>query len=142
VLAVIPLPSVIDFLRPLWVPVLLICWVLKFPTKVGFIPAFIIGFFLDVLYGVPLGTHSIALVLIVYLLIKFDRRFLFFSFWQKMTTIFCLIIIYSLPSFFYELMTAKPVDFKLYLFPAITSVLLWPGILFLLDKYSTKLELR
>jgi len=142
VLTIIPLPDTINFLRPEWVVLLLICWILKSPLHIGVIYAFLIGFFLDSLYNFPLGIHSFALILSVYLLLKFMRRFEFFSFWQKVAVIFGIVFIYELPSLFYELSTSHLVDFKIYFIPMITSALIWPVVVFLLDIYCDKLNLE
>ncbi len=142
VLAIAPLPEALIFFRPEWVVLLLICWVLKFPFRVGFTAALLLGFFLDSLYNFPLGIHSLALILIVYLLIKLKRRFDFFSSWQKVAIIFGLVFLYELPSLFYELAILRPIDFRIYFIPVITSALIWPVIGLLLDVYCEKLNLQ
>lgn len=137
-LTVIPLPRWLSFLQPEWVVLLLICWVLQLPNKIGMTVALIVGFFLDALYNVPFGMHSLPLIFITYLMLKFQTRFKFFSFGQKILMIFFLMLFYEMSAFIYGLIIHHPLKFWYYLISAGIASLLSPVIAILLDVYVRK----
>ena len=60
-LAVIPLPSVLDQLRPDFLVLVVFYWSIESPRAGGLALAFFSGLALDVINGVVLGQHALAL---------------------------------------------------------------------------------
>ncbi len=50
-LAIIPLPDSVRLLRPDWVSLVLVYWCMAVPERIGVGSGWIVGLFLDALYG-------------------------------------------------------------------------------------------
>ena len=70
VLAVMPLPGSVPpelgYLRPDWVVMVLIYWIIALPHRVGIVTAWGTGLIVDVLLGSLLGQHALAYIVIAY----------------------------------------------------------------------------
>ena len=69
VLAIVHLPDSVPvelgYLRPEWVVLVLIYWVIALPRRVGILVAWSVGLIVDVLLGSLLGQHGIAFIIVV-----------------------------------------------------------------------------
>jgi rod shape-determining protein MreD len=133
-LAIFPLPEWINWLRPLWVVMLLIYWVLVMPQHISVGFAWIIGLLLDVLMDTVLGAHALALVIFVYLITKFSHRILLFSIWRQALAVFIIIILYQAILFWIQAMVSSMVITWQYWLPSLTSAIFWPVVYILMQK--------
>ena len=62
-LAVVPLPAVLDAFRPDFLVLVVFYWCIESPRAGGLSLAFFSGLALDVIHGVVLGQHALALTL-------------------------------------------------------------------------------
>ena len=62
-LAVLPLPAVLDAFRPDFLVLVVFYWCIESPRSGGLSLAFFSGLALDVIHGVVLGQHALALTL-------------------------------------------------------------------------------
>ena len=62
-LAVLPLPAVLEAFRPDFLVLVVLYWSIESPRAGGLTLAFIAGLALDVIHGVVLGQHALALTL-------------------------------------------------------------------------------
>ena len=71
VLAVVPLPGdvppEIGFLRPDWVAMIVIYWVIALPQRVGMLSAWVTGIAMDILLGSLIGQHALSYVILAYI---------------------------------------------------------------------------
>jgi len=65
VLTLLPLPPLLDLMRPYWVALVIIYWCLETQDRISLGLAFIVGIVLDLLGGSLLGLHALSLVVIV-----------------------------------------------------------------------------
>lgn len=91
-LTLMPLPTLLEPIRPFWVALVLIYWNLETGRLRYMGQAFIIGLLLDVTTGTLLGQHAISLVVMVFLLERFRARIRFFPPWQQAAAIFALLV--------------------------------------------------
>lgn len=126
VLMIISLPNWLDCLRPQLVVLMLIYWMLNLPNRVGIMFVWIVGLILDVLYNVPLGEHALSLILIAYIVLKWQVRIGFFNFGQKIALVFALIVLYQLPMFLFALSAGKIFNTWSYWISPFISALIWP----------------
>ena len=65
VLAIFHLPETwpqwLGWLRPAWVPLFVFFWVMALPHRLGLVSAWIVGIFVDVLFGDPIGLNGAVL---------------------------------------------------------------------------------
>ncbi|MEW9797907.1 rod shape-determining protein MreD [Alteromonas lipolytica] len=134
VLQIMPLPIQVDVYRPDWVLIVLAYWTMALPHRVNVGVAFITGVAMDILLGTTLGVHSFALGLSVYVLAANYQRLRNYSVWQQAVIIGLLSALYHLVVFWLEhLLTDIYFQFS-YLWPVLSSMVLWPWVFWMLRK--------
>lgn len=141
-LTAVPLPASVAPFRPDWVPLILIFWSLLAPERFGLLAAFWMGLLLDTLSGALLGQHALALVVVVYLTIRFHLRIRVFPVWQLSVTIVLLLTIYEFVLFWVDGVAGRTVPLTERWAPLISSALIWPVILAYLDRYRHEAQVR
>jgi rod shape-determining protein MreD len=125
-LAVLPLPAVIEAFRPDFLVLVVIYWSIESPWAGGLTLAFTAGLALDVIQGVVLGQHALALVLMAAWAMNLRLRLRVFSILSQSLTIFALLTGYQFVLFWVDGATGNPVTaFGRWLAPVI-GALLWP----------------
>lgn len=126
ILNIIPLPPALTLFFPLWLPLVLIYWIMVLPEHIHFILAWILGLFIDVLYGNYLGEHSLALCVVAYLAYRFHLQFRMFPLPQQILFIFVMLMIYQIVLILIQTWLGFPVDFRWAWVPLLMSALVWP----------------
>jgi len=125
-LAVIPLPSALDALRPDFLVLVVFFWSIESPRAGGLALAFFAGLALDVINGVVLGQHALALTLMAAWATHLRLRLRVFSILSQSLTIFALLTGYQFVLFWVDGATGNPVtSFGRWLAPIIGAVI-WP----------------
>jgi len=137
-LEVVPLPNWIIWLRPQWALLVIIYWMLAFPSVVGFVYAFCIGILLDLLNGTLLGEHAFAMVVIAYLILKLYQLIRVYPMAQQTLMIFMLVLLYRAVIFVIQGVIGESPHFMAYWLTVIISTLLWPWVFILLRDMRRK----
>jgi rod shape-determining protein MreD len=125
-LAVLPLPAALDALRPDFLVLVVFYWSIESPRAGGLALAFIAGLALDVIKGVVLGQHALALTLMAAWATHLRLRLRVFSVLSQSLTIFALLTGYQFVLFWVDGATGNPVtSFSRWLAPLIGAVI-WP----------------
>jgi rod shape-determining protein MreD len=125
-LAIIPLPTVLDVLRPDFLVLVVFFWSIESPRAGGLALAFFAGLALDVINGVVLGQHALALTLTAAWATHLRLRLRVFSILSQSLTIFALLTAYQFILFWVDGATGNPVtSFGRWLAPVIGAAL-WP----------------
>ena len=132
--AVVPLPGAVAAFRPDWVPLIMIYWALVTPERFGLLTALWLGLALDTLSGALLGQHAIAMLVVVYLSLRFHLRIRVFPIWQMTMTVFAMLAIYEFVLFWVDGVAGRTVPYIERWAPVLTGALLWPLILGTLDR--------
>ena len=132
VLAVVPMPQFfpaeLGFLRPDWVAMVLVYWIIALPHRVGIPTAWLTGIAMDVLLGSLIGLHALSYVLIAYAAASLYQRLRMFSVWQQASVLFALLGLNILVGFWIESI-AGLVDWSFwYLLSALSGAFLWPWV--------------
>ena len=125
VLAVFPMPYLLNYVRPEWLVMTLIFWVLALPAHIGVFMGFAMGLLLDVLEGHLLGQSALALSLVAYLTLSLYGRLRLFNPLQQSMIVFVLVGLYQLVHYWAESMFMGQGKF-VWLWPAVGSAALWP----------------
>jgi len=134
VLQIVPLPSQVDVYRPDWVLVVLAYWSMALPHRVNVGVAFLTGVAMDVLVGTTLGIHSLGLSFSVYILAANYQRLRNYSVWQQAIIIGLMSSLYHLMTFWVQHLLTD-IYFQVdYLWPVLTSMVLWPWVFWLLRR--------
>lgn len=132
VLAVLPLPLWLVWLRPEWVALVLVYWCIALPHRVGVVAALLAGIAMDLLEGAMLGQNTFALAVVALLSVGLYQRLRLFSLWQQAGMVFVLIGIHQLICQWVQNLEGVGARSPLFLLPALSSALLWPLVLTLL----------
>ena len=137
-LAIMPLPDWAVEFRPDWVTLVLIYWVLAFPSYIGVGMAWLAGLLLDVSYGTLIGQHAIGMVLVIYVVHIQHQLLRVASLLQQAIVIFFLLLIKQLLTLWVDGMLGREPDNWLYFMPTITSTILWPWLYLILRDLQRK----
>lgn len=140
--SIMPLPLSIDAFRPDWVLAVLLYWCLALPTRVNVISAWVMGFILDVLLGSTLGVHAGAMAIAVYIVAGNFQKIRNFSLWQQAMIIGVLSALYHLIVFWLQRFLTDAVFLPSYLYPVITTIILWPWAFLLLRKIRRNFRIK
>ena len=136
VLSIIPLPTSLPaelgYLRPDWVAMVLVYWVIATPDRIGVVTAWVIGVIMDVLVGGLLGQHALSYVIVAYVTASLYQRLRMFSVWQQGAVIFVILGLSHIVSFWIESIAGLSQWTLWYILPAVTGALLWPWVFLLL----------
>ncbi|MGB2426138.1 MAG: rod shape-determining protein MreD [Alteromonas sp.] len=140
VMQIMPMPIQADVYRPDWVLLVLAYWTMALPNRVNVGVAFICGLAMDILLGTALGIHSFALSIAIYVLAANYQRLRNYSVWQQAIVIALLGALYHLVLFWLQhLITGIYFQFD-YLWPVLTSMLIWPWAFWLLRRTRRRLK--
>lgn len=90
-LGLLPLPQMLQPLRPYWLALVVLYWVLEAPERVGLGFAFLAGLIADLAWGGLLGEQSLRLLVMAFILDRFRPQVRAFPLPQQMLVIGALL---------------------------------------------------
>lgn len=138
--SILALPNAVSYLRPEWVAMVVIYWVIKSPAKVGVVVAWSSGLVLDILEGNLLGVNALSLAVVAYLVLTMHQRIKLFPLIQQSFTVFLVVGIHLMIGHFIRNVVGDSVSGMAYLIPAFTSAIIWPVLYLFIDKVALKLR--
>ena len=139
---IMPLPSVVDAWRPDWLLMIVLYWSIALPHRYNILTAWMLGLVLDILLGATLGVRSLAMSLVIYVAILHCQRLRNFPKWQQSLVIMLLICMYHLVIYWVEFVMQEAVfDTDLFL-PAISGLVIWPWIFWILRRVRRHYKVR
>ncbi len=134
VLAIVPLPRMLAPFRRDFLVRVVFYWSIESPRTGGLTLAFVAGLALDVIQGVVLGEHALALTLLAAWATHLRLRIRVFSVMSQCLTIFALLTGYQFVLFWIDGATGNAVnDFARWLAPVV-GALFWPPLLAVLSR--------
>lgn len=140
--SIMPMPLNADAFRPDWVLIVLMYWCMALPGRVNIVTAWIMGFLLDVLLGSVLGVHAAAMAIAIYIVVGNHQKIRNFSIWQQALIIGVLAALYHLVVFWLQRFLIDVVFLTSYLYPVITTIVLWPWVFYLLRKVRRHFSIK
>ena len=141
VLQIMPMPASVDLYRPEWVLLVLSYWTLALPHRVNIGVAFINGLVLDILLGSILGVHSFAMCVSIYVLAANYQRLRNYSVWQQAIVIGVTSAFYNLIVFWLQHLLTDVYFLFTYMWPVVSSMVIWPWLFWLLRKLRRQMRL-
>jgi len=141
-LTLLPLPPVLNILRPYWVALVMIYWCLETQGLVSLGLAFTTGLLLDLLTGSLLGLHALSLVILVYLVTRFRARLRFFPIWQQALSVMALLLNDRIILLWIVSLRGEPPPSLDFWLPPIVGTMIWPGLFLMLDRYRSVIRHR
>jgi rod shape-determining protein MreD len=138
VATVVPLPGLIEPLRPNFVA-LTVLWICLLSMRTtGLLMAWSAGIALDVLHGMLLGQNALALVLIAYIALRMRLRIRAFPVLHQSAVVFALLGLNEFVLFWVDGLSGHPVTNWTRLVPLFTGAATWP----FLSGFYARLALR
>lgn len=137
-LSVLPLPHVLEWLRPDFLLLVVIWFALMAPRAGGLLFAFVAGLALDAFRGVVLGQHALAFVVVAYLVHRFHLRIRMKPLLQQSALVFGLLLLYQALLWWIDGVTGHPVNSGARWLPLVTGTLLWPVLTGFLGRFQTR----
>ena len=140
--SIMPLPLSVDAFRPDWVLIVLIYWCMALPGRVSIITAWVMGFLIDVLLGSILGVHASGMAIVVYIIAESGQKIRNFSILQQTLIVGMLAALYHLVVFWLQHFLIDVIFLSSYLYPVITTIVLWPWVFYLLRKIRRHFSIK
>lgn len=102
-LQIMPWTASFYMLKPHWLMLIVIYWILALPHRVGIWTAFLVGIILDLFSGTVLGVHAFIFSVIAYLTLFRFQLIRNLAIWQQAIIILLLSLIYDLLLFIFEI---------------------------------------
>jgi len=125
-MTILPLPQTLDYLRPQWLLLAIIFWILFKPNYIGLVLIWCIGLLVDVLMGTLLGEHALALIVITAIVTQFQVRIRLYSVWQQSFVVLLLTLFYQFILFWIQGMVSRAPTTLWFWAPLITTAIIWP----------------
>ena len=142
VVSIMPMPLSIDAFRPNWVLVVLLYWSMALPNKVNVITAWVMGIILDVLLGSVLGVHAAAMAISVYIIVVNCQKIRNFSLWQQAMIVGLSAALYHLLVFWLQRFLSDVQFLPSYLYPVVTTIIIWPWVFLLLRRVRPDFQIK
>ena len=123
-----PLPAVMQWGWPEWVPLVCIYWVMALPHRFNLGLAFVVGLLLDLLQYNFLGINALAMVITIFFAAVLYRRMRMYRLWQQSFVIGFLIGANQSISYWGQSLGGNTTDIWMIFLPALSSAVVWPWL--------------
>ncbi len=137
-LMIMPLPAEWQWVKPDWLALVLIYWILALPQSVGIVTGWSVGLIMDIVNGELIGQYALSMVLVAYFTRMLRYRLRLFPFWQQALTVLVLVGASHMVLLLVQWLLGQPPRTFLYWASTFSSVLFWPWIYRLLKLYERK----
>ncbi len=132
-LGLVPLPAILQPLRPYWLALVLAYWVLEEPEKIGLGAAFLLGLVADLVFGGLLGEQAMRLTILAFILDRFRARMRFFPLSQQALAIGGLLLNDRVVGAVIHLVLGAPQYPWTFWWAVLLGLLLWAPLHLVLD---------
>jgi len=134
VLELLVIPDQVQFLRPEWLVLTLVYWLIRHPEKIGIATGAVIGLIMDVMSGSYLGIHVLSISLVCYLVLTMHQRLKMFPITQQSLVIFFIVGIQLMVVYTIRTTLGGNDSGLSYLWVAFSSAIVWPFVLIFTDR--------
>jgi rod shape-determining protein MreD len=124
-LTTFPLPIYLKELKPLWLPMILLLWMIYFPGFIGVGIAWLVGLWADILLGTMLGVHAVAFAFVCYIAILFQRRLSMLSLFQQAVIVLLMLEMILLILFWIQYGIGFPPVKLSYWLSGLSTIFIW-----------------
>jgi rod shape-determining protein MreD len=132
-LGLLPLPDVLQPLRPYWLALAVAYWVLEEPDRAGLGFAFFVGLVADLCFGNLLGEQALRLTILAFILQRFRARLRFFPLSQQALAVGALLLNDRIVTSALHLALGESTLPLLGWVSPVIGMLLWPPLFLLFD---------
>jgi len=133
-LGLLPLPAMLQPLRPYWLALVLVYWLIETPDRVGLGFAFLVGLCGDLAFGSVLGEQALRLVIMAFIIGRFRAQLRFFPLWQQALAVTGLLLNDRVVAAVLHLMLGEPQLPPSFWWGPVSGLVLWAPLYVLLDR--------
>jgi len=126
VLNLLTMPDAVTQIRPDFIALTLIYWVVYHPRRVGFLPAWFLGLTMDVADGSLFGQHALAYAVLMYLAILLHRRIVMFGMRQQIVHVLAILLVSQFIMLGVRMIAGADFPGAIYFVPSLLNAALWP----------------
>ncbi|HOY71293.1 MAG TPA: rod shape-determining protein MreD [Methylotenera sp.] len=112
-------------LRPDFLLITIILWLIRAPNLCNIGTAWLAGLFVDIATGGIFGQYALAYTITAYCAVVYQKRLVLFNHTQQLLYVFFLLIISQVTLLILKAFSGQPLLSWAYFLPSITGVLLW-----------------
>jgi len=112
-------------LRPDFMLIVLLYWLLRAPYLCNITTAWVVGLLMDLSTGSLLGQHALAFTLTAFIALSFQKRLVLFSAMQIVSYVFALLIFARCTLLILKLFAGHEAPSWHYFWPTVTGIILW-----------------
>lgn len=132
-LVMLPLPEVVEPVRPDWVTLVVLYWAIALPQRFGLVFAWVAGILLDVTTGTLLGQHALGLVLVTAIALRLHQRLRVFPLPHQALVMVALVFFKQVLVLWTSGVAGRaPEETWLYLVAPLTALVFWPIVFVIL----------
>jgi rod shape-determining protein MreD len=117
-------------IRPDFVLLTVIFWVLRVPKVCNIGTAWFAGLVIDLISGDVFGQNAMAYAITAFFAVIYQRRLILFTVWQQTTYVFLLLVLNQTTLSLLKLMSGGEFPGWIYFAPCITGIIIWLFIAF------------
>jgi len=117
-------------IRPDFVLLTLIYWLLRAPQLCNIGTAWFIGIIIDIATGGLFGQNALAYAFAAFFAVIYQRRLALFNIWQQAAYVFALLILTQATLLVLKLFAGGNSPGWIYFLPCVTGILLWQLVIF------------
>ena len=140
-LSLLQLPIELFWLKPNWVTLVFIYWVIFLPNTIGILSGFSIGLLLDLLENNLLGSMGLTLTIIAFITNILRIRIRQLRFWQQIFIVFILVGFEKLMRCWTQLTVEHSTINLSHLVSTFINIGMWPVLSTILQFYQRSLKL-
>ena len=135
---VMPLPDAVALFKPDWVAMVLIYWVMAMPGRIGVLSGWVLGLFVDVLYGTLFGIHALSLSIVAFIIQIIYHRLRLFPRWKQAINVAVVVGIHRLIVVTLSGLSAPVQTDYTYWFPLLGVAVFWPWVFIIMRDVRRK----
>lgn len=127
-------------LRPDFVLLVLLYWMIRAPQLCNIGTAWFMGMLVDLAAGDLFGEHAMAYVVAAFVAVTYQRRATLFNRWQQLGYIFGLLLIAQIVLLILKLFGGSELPEWSYLLSSVSGILLWQLVIYSKIKVTGERE--
>ena len=133
-LGLLPVPGMLQPLRPYWLALVLVYWLIEAPDRAGIGFAFLLGIAADLAFGTLLGEQALRLTVMAFIVQRFRAQLRFFPLSQQALAVAGLLLNDRVVAAVLHLMLGEPQLPPSFWLGPVSGLVLWAPLFVLLDR--------
>jgi rod shape-determining protein MreD len=138
ILTVLPLPTYLAIVRPMFLVLTVLYWSIASPRAGGIALGFFSGLMLDVFQGPVLGEHALALTIITFVAVREHQRIRSKPAFQQSLMVFAVLLAYETLLFWIDGWTHHQVTSPLRWVHTLSGAILWAPVAAVLNATNDR----